>query len=73
MDKLEATAFADQLSAAIRDVIAEKGYDVEISIATDIGGAMAFSVESKNRLITKEVIEEVLNEAASRIGCKHEC
>jgi hypothetical protein len=70
LEQQEAMAFADQLSAAARDVFIEKGYDVEFSLAIDIGGAVVFSMDPKGAVLTQEIVDGILQEAASRIGCK---
>lgn len=74
MDKDEALAFADQISAAIRDIFIERGYDVDFTLAFDIGGAIMFSMKPNGIRLSLDVINNILSEAASRIGCNtYEC
>lgn len=57
---------ADQFSATLRDIFAEKGFVVEFSIPSEAKNCAAFSIQSSNRKITSEILEEVMLEAVKK-------
>ena len=63
----------DQFQAALKEVFAERGYDVEIklpdefSVAGHQGLGFLFCAKGHKRLYP-ELLDSVINEAANRIG-----
>lgn len=63
-------ALADALSTATQEIFHEKGYpDVKVSLAFQEDGDMKWEVDpQKGKAITQEIADEVLAEAAKRVG-----
>ena len=69
-DDVSLIFLTDQLSAAVREIFKERGYDVEVGIGVHKDGGMVFKMDPKGSKLTQEIVDSVLNEAAIRIGSK---
>ena len=65
MNNSQLISLMDQLRTAVREICAERGYNVEI---IDMDGG-EFQINRKED-ITAEMVENVVNDAISRIGVK---
>lgn len=67
MSDSQLVSTADQLTAAIRDIVKEKGYNVDVTIAVEVDGGMVFEMGSRD-VLSPEQIKAITDEAILRIG-----